>query len=39
MSDTLFGVTLPVRRGFSVPIQLVEWNGVTAWLVEETCGG
>ena len=35
MSDTLFGVTLPVRRGFSVPIQLVEWNGVTAWLVED----
>lgn len=35
MSDTLFGVALPVRRGFSVPIQLVEWNGVTAWLVED----
>lgn len=35
MSGTLFGVELPVRRGFSVPIQLVEWNGVTAWLVED----
>jgi zinc protease len=35
MSGTLFGVTLPVRRGFSVPIQLVEWNGITAWLVED----
>lgn len=35
MSDSIFGVTLPPRRGFSVPIQVVEQNGVTAWLVED----
>jgi zinc protease len=35
MSDTLFGVTLPARRGFSVPIQVVEAAGVSAWLVED----
>ncbi|WP_207539069.1 M16 family metallopeptidase [Sabulicella rubraurantiaca] len=35
MSDTLFGVSLPPRRGFSVPIQVLEEGGVTAWLVEE----
>lgn len=35
MSTTLFGVTLPPRRGFSVPIQLVEQGGVSAWLVED----
>lgn len=35
MTDTLFGVTLPPRRGFSVPIQVVEQGGVTAWLVED----
>ena len=33
--DTLFGVTLPPRRGFSVPIQIVEHAGITAWLVED----
>jgi len=35
MSETLFGVTLPPRRGFSVPIQIVEQGGVSAWLVED----
>lgn len=35
MSETLFGVTLPARRGFSVPIQIVEQGGITAWLVED----
>lgn len=35
MSETLFGVTLPPRRGFSVPIQRVEAGGATAWLVED----
>ncbi|MDB5379318.1 MAG: insulinase family protein [Rubritepida sp.] len=35
MSDTLFGVTLPPRRGFSVPIQSVGQGGITAWLVED----
>lgn len=35
MSDTQFGVALPARRGFSVPIQIVESGGVTAWLVED----
>jgi zinc protease len=35
MSATLFGVTLPERRGFSVPIKVIEHNGITAWLVEE----
>ena len=35
MSDTLFGVTLPARRGFSVPIQVIEQAGITAWLVED----
>ncbi|MDB5416568.1 MAG: peptidase [Rubritepida sp.] len=35
MSDTIFGVTLPQRRGFSVPIQIVEQGGITAWLVED----
>lgn len=35
MSDTLFGVALPPRRPFSVPIQVVEEGGVTAWLVED----
>ncbi|MBY0338412.1 MAG: insulinase family protein [Acetobacteraceae bacterium] len=32
---TLFGVTLPQRRGFSVPIQVIAHRGITAWLVEE----
>lgn len=36
MSESaLFGVTLPPRRGFSVPIQLVQGAGVSAWLVED----
>ncbi|WP_424814455.1 M16 family metallopeptidase [Roseococcus sp. YIM B11640] len=35
MTDTLFGVTLPPRRGFSVPIQMVEQDGISAWLVED----
>ncbi|MBX9749025.1 MAG: insulinase family protein [Roseococcus sp.] len=35
MSQTLFGVTLPARRGFSVPIQIVEQGGISAWLVED----
>jgi len=35
MSETLFGVSLPPRRGFSVPIQIVEQGGITAWLVED----
>lgn len=35
MSETQFGVTLPARRGFSVPIQIIEAGGVTAWLVED----
>ncbi|MFL1462634.1 M16 family metallopeptidase [Roseococcus sp. DSY-14] len=35
MSDTLFGVTLPPRRPFSVPIQVIEEGAVTAWLVED----
>lgn len=35
MSETIFGVTLPPRRGFSVPIQVIEQDGITAWLVEE----
>ncbi|MFN3449067.1 MAG: M16 family metallopeptidase [Roseococcus sp.] len=35
MSETVFGVALPPRRGFSVPIQIVEAGGITAWLVEE----
>jgi zinc protease len=35
MSGSLFGVTLPERRGFSVPIRVVERLGITAWLVEE----
>jgi len=35
MSNTLFGVTLPPRAGFSVPIQIVEQGGITAWLVED----
>lgn len=35
MSETLFGVTLPPRRGFSVPIQIVEQGGISAWLVED----
>nr|WP_314072373.1 pitrilysin family protein [uncultured Roseococcus sp.] len=35
MTDTLFGVELPPRRGFSVPIQVVEQGGITAWLVED----
>ena len=35
MSETLFGVTLPPRRGFSVPIQVIEQSGITAWLVED----
>lgn len=35
MSQTLFGVTLPPRRGFSVPIQIVEQGGISAWLVED----
>lgn len=35
MSETLFGVTLPPRRGFSVPIQVIEHASVTAWLVED----
>lgn len=35
MSQTIFGVTLPPRRGFSVPIQVLTHRGVTAWLVEE----
>ncbi len=34
-NSTLFGVTLPPRRGFSVPIQQVEAGGVSAWLVED----
>jgi len=35
MSETIFGVTLPPRRGFAVPIQVIEQDGITAWLVEE----
>lgn len=35
MSQTIFGVTLPPRHGFSVPIQLVEQGGISAWLVED----
>ncbi|MEI6161735.1 MAG: insulinase family protein, partial [Roseococcus sp.] len=35
MSETIFGVSLPPRRGFSVPIQIVEQGGITAWLVED----
>lgn len=35
MSGTVFGVQLPERRGFSVPIRPVERGGVSAWLVEE----
>ncbi|MBS7788578.1 insulinase family protein [Roseococcus sp. SDR] len=35
MSTTIFGVTLPPRHGFSVPIQLVEQGGISAWLVED----
>jgi zinc protease len=35
MSDTLFGVILPPRAGFSVPIQIVEHGGISAWLVED----
>lgn len=35
MSETIFGVTLPPRRGFSVPIQVIEQGGITAWLVED----
>lgn len=35
MSDVLFGVALPARRGFSVPIQIVEQGGISAWLVED----
>jgi zinc protease len=35
MSGTRFGVALPERRGFSVPIQVIEGGGVTAWLVED----
>ncbi len=35
MSETQFGVTLPARRGFSVPIQVIEHAGITAWLVED----
>ena len=35
MSETQFGVTLPPRRGFSVPIQVIEHAGITAWLVED----
>ncbi len=36
MSGALsFGVQLPERRGFSVPIRVVERGGVSAWLVEE----
>lgn len=34
-SNTLFGVTLPPRAGFSVPIQIVEQGGISAWLVED----
>ena len=35
MSETVFGVALPPRRGFSVPVQIVEAGGITAWLVED----
>lgn len=35
MSETLFGVALPARRGFSLPIQIVEQGGISAWLVED----
>jgi zinc protease len=35
MSETVFGVALPPRRGFSVPVQVVEAGGITAWLVED----
>lgn len=35
MSETQFGVTLPPRRGFSVPIQVIAQGGITAWLVED----
>jgi len=35
MSETQFGVALPPRRGFSVPIQVIEHAGLTAWLVED----
>lgn len=35
MSQTLFGVTLPQRAPFSVPIQIVERGGISAWLVED----
>jgi zinc protease len=35
MSEIQFGVSLPPRRGFSVPIQVIEHAGATAWLVED----
>lgn len=35
MSETLFGVTLPPRRPFAAPIQVVEAAGLTAWLIED----
>ena len=35
MPETLFGVALSPRRGFSVPIQIVEQGGISAWLVED----
>jgi zinc protease len=35
MTEVQFGVALPARRGFSVPIQVFEHAGITAWLVED----
>lgn len=35
MSETLFGVTLPARWDFSLPIQIVQQGGISAWLVED----
>lgn len=35
MSDTQFGVTLPPRRPFSVPIRIIQEGAITAWLVED----
>lgn len=35
MSGTQFGVSLPARRPFSVPIRIVQEGPISAWLVED----